>query len=332
MEGARTRWDESLTSQRSNAVEMADIRKIAVVGAGLMGHGIAQEFATAGYAVGLHDCTEEQLQHAIDNIRTNLHQMAENGFLPPEQIEPTLARIAPTTELATICEEADLVIEAVFEDIDLKQQVFRELDRLCPPRTILASNTSTFMPSRLAAATERPDRVLVAHYFNPPYLLPLVEVVPGAQTSEETVSTVIALLESLGKRPVRVRKEVPGFVGNRIQAAILREAISLVERGVATPQDVDTVVRNSFGRRLAAAGPFEIFDIAGTDLFLAIAYQLLPDIESSPEPSALLRQKVARGELGVKSGQGFHTWSPETTEEVKSRVARALMEIARWSM
>lgn len=311
-------------------MEMADISKVAVVGAGLMGHGIAQEFATAGYAVGLHDCTEEHLRRALDNIHSNLRRLAENGFLLPERIEPTLARIAPTTDLAAVCEEADLVIETVFEDIDLKHQVFRELDRLCPPQTILASNTSTFMPSRLAAATERPDRVLVAHYFNPPYLLPLVEVVPSAQTSEETVSTVMELMKSLGKRPVHVRKEAPGFIGNRIQAAILREAISMVERGIATPQDVDTVVRNSFGRRLAAAGPFEIFDIAGTDLFLAIAYQLLPDIESSPEPSALLREKVARGELGVKSGQGFHTWSPETAEEVKGRIARALMEIARW--
>jgi 3-hydroxybutyryl-CoA dehydrogenase len=313
-------------------MEMADIRKVAVIGAGLMGHGIAQEFATAGYTVGLHDRTEEHLLRAIDNIQTNLHRLAENGFLSSEQIQPTLSRITPTTRLELVCEEADLVIEAVFEDIGLKQQVFGELDRLCSPRTILASNTSTFMPSRLAAATGRPDRVLVAHYFNPPYLLPLVEVVPGAQTSQETVSTVMTLLESMGKRPVRVQKEVPGFIGNRIQAAILREAISLVERGIATPQDVDTVVRHSFGRRLAAAGPFEIFDIAGTDLFLAIAHQLLPDMESSSEPSVLLREKVARGELGVKSGKGFHTWSPEMVEEVKGRIARALMAIARWSI
>ncbi len=224
-----------------------------------------------------------------------------------------------------------MVIEAVFEDLPLKQRIFADLDRLTPPRAILASNSSSFMPSALAASTGRPDRVLVAHYFNPPHLLPLVEVVRGPQTSNETVATMAALLRHIGKRPAIIQKEAPGFVGNRLQMALFREALAIVEAGIASPEDVDVVVKNGFGRRLAAAGPFEVFALAGLDLVLAVAEQLMPVIDSRPEVPALLRETVARGEHGVKTGSGFYEWTPEEGEALRQRVAKALIAIAQWS-
>jgi 3-hydroxybutyryl-CoA dehydrogenase len=222
------------------------------------------------------------------------------------------------------------VIEAVFEDLELKQSIFQKLDELSPPHTILASNTSSLMPSLLAAATSRPDRVLVTHYFNPPYLLPLVEIVPGPDTSDRTVSVVRDLLLKVGKRPAIVQKEVPGFIGNRLQAALVREAIYLMDRGVATPKDIDTVIKNGFGRRLATAGIFEVCEMAGWDLVLAVSKYLTPHLESSREPSPLLRQRVEQGKLGVKTGEGFYKWTPDSAEALRQRTARALIEIAKW--
>ncbi len=312
-------------------MQLEEIRRIAVIGAGLMGHGIAQEFAVAGYEVALNDVSEERLARAIEAMRANLRQLAELGLVPPERAAAAPGEVRTTSDLAAAAGDADVVIEAVFEDLPLKQRLFADLDRLAPPRAILASNSSSFMPSALTAATGRPDRVLVAHYFNPPHLLPLVEVVRGPQTSDETVATMAALLRQIGKRPAIIQKEAPGFVGNRLQMALFREALAIVEAGIASPEDVDVVVKNGFGRRLAATGPFEVFALAGLDLVLAVAEQLMPVIESRPEVPALLRETVARGELGVKTGSGFYTWTPEEGEALRQRVAKALIAIAQWN-
>jgi 3-hydroxybutyryl-CoA dehydrogenase len=311
-------------------VDVTAIRRVAVIGAGLMGHGIAQEFAAKGYAVWLHDRTEEHLRAAARNVEGNLAMLGGLGLLTTDETEAVRANLRTTTDLRQAAAEADVVIEAVFEDLPLKQRIFRELDEFAPKHAILASNTSSFMPSLLAAATARPGKVLVAHYFNPPHLLPLVELVPGERTAPETVATMRDLLAGLGKRPVVVRKELPGFVGNRLQMALVREAISLVSQGVASAEDVDAVVRNGFGRRLAVAGPFEVFDVAGLDLLLAVVEQIVPSLESSAEAPPLLAELVRRGALGVKTGSGFHDWTPETAAALKQRIGRALVEIARW--
>ena len=308
-----------------------DIGRIAIVGAGLMGHGIAQEFALAGYEVHLHDLSEEKLQQATKNIQANLQMLVGIGIMTQEQAGPVLKNIHPSTVLKNVVAEADVVIEAVFENVELKQEIFQKLDQLCPEHTILASNTSTLLPSKLASVTRRPDKVLVAHYFNPPYLLPLVEVVRHKETSDETVTTIYGLLTKVGKKPAIVQKEVPGFIGNRLQAALLREALSIVERGIASPQDVDTVVKNGFGRRYAAAGPFEVFEIVGWDLVLAAAQYLTSDIEPSTEMSPLLKEKVERGELGVKTGKGFYEWTQESAEALKQRIGQVLVKIAQLS-
>ncbi|MBM3934549.1 MAG: 3-hydroxyacyl-CoA dehydrogenase family protein [SAR202 cluster bacterium] len=301
-----------------------EIRRVAVIGAGLMGHGIAQEMATAGLKVALHDVSQERLDAARANIGRNL------GTLGVRDAAAVLARTRTGTMLREVAEDADLVIEAISEDLEAKRKLFAELDGICPPRTIFASNSSSLMPSRMAAAVKRPDRLLVAHYFNPPYLVPLVEIVRGPETSDETVATVHALMLRIGKTPVVLRKEVPGFIANRIQAALSRECLSLVERGIATPEEVDAVVRGSIGRRLAAAGPFEIFDAAGADVWQSIGKQVLPDIDASREVSPLVNGLVERGELGIKSGKGFYEWTPQRAQELRERMARALREIRGW--
>ena len=242
------------------------IMQIAVIGAGLMGHGIAQEFASAGYHVHLHDVTHEQLNTALTQIEKNLNVLVENAIIEKERILPTLQRIQTDTELESVAENADFVVEAISENLGLKQQVFEKLDAICPPHTILASNTTALMPSQIGVNAKRKDKILNTHYFNPPYLIPLVELIRSPDTSDETVKATFELLTAIGKTPAIIEKEVPGFVGPRLQAALIREAFAIVEQGIASAETVDLVVRNSFGRRLSVAGPFEVFELAGWDL------------------------------------------------------------------
>ena len=312
-------------------MDVGAIRRIAVIGAGIMGHGIAQEFAVAGYEVGLYDVDAGRLTAARDRIKANLARLETAGVIAPDIAMTAPDRIRTSTVLAEATAGADYVVEAAPEQLPLKRDLFAELDRLCPPPAILASNTSTFPPSKLAVATQRPERVVVTHYFNPPFLLPLVEVVRGPATSDETVTTTVALLSGIGKCPVVVQREVPGFIGNRLQLALVREALSIVAQGIATPADVDLVIRTSLGRRWSVAGVFETSDAAGLDTVLAVCGQLFPEIESSPEVPGFLQEKVARGELGLKSGKGFYDWPPEQAEALQERIGNALVEIARWS-
>ena len=306
-----------------------EISHIAVIGAGLMGHGIAQEFATAGYTVHLHDVTDEKLAIAQAQIERNLHLLAENGVIPTENIAPTQQRIQTTTDLAAVAENADFVVEAVTENLPLKQQIFAELDAMCQPHTILASNTTALMPSQIGAQAKRQDKILNTHYFNPPYLIPLVELIRSPETSDETVSVTAALLTRVGKTPAILEKESLGFVGPRLQAALIREAIFIVEQGIASAETVDIVVRNSFGRRLSVAGPFEVFELAGWDLVLAAFEELYRELNSSPEINPLLREMVAAGKLGVKSREGFYKWNDENLRELRDRMNHALLQQAK---
>ncbi len=313
-------------------MKVDDIKSVAVIGAGLMGHGIALEFACAGYKVHIHGRSEEKLQQAIHNIRNSLQMLTKIGFITNVPPELSLANISSSIILKDVVEDADLVIETIAEDLRLKQNIFKELDTICPERTILASNTSSYMPSKLSSVTQRPDKVLVTHFFNPPYLLPLVEVVRSEKTSDETVSTVNDLLIKVGKSPITVKKEVPGFVAIRLQAALFREALSIVQKGIASPHDVDTVIKKGFGRRYAVAGIFELSDIAGLDVGLAIISQLSSDLESSSELAHnVLKEKVEHGEFGVKAGKGFYEWTPESVDNLKQKIAQALSNIIQWT-
>lgn len=311
-------------------MQSEELKRIAVIGAGLMGHGIAQEFAVAGFDVILQARTNDSLDKAMAAMRTNLGHLARLGAVSSGAAETAPGRVELTTELETAAADADLVIESVYEELELKQRIFAQLDAVCPAQTILASNTSSFMPSQLASRIRRPSRLLGTHFFNPPYLVPLVEIVRGQETSDEVVALVQRLLQRIGKRPVVVQKEVPGFIGNRFQAALLREALSLVQRGVATPQDVDTVIKTSIGRRWAVAGVFEVFDLGGWDVVSSAASAITPHLETSTELPAILTEKLASGDLGVKTGKGFYEWTEETAAALKQRLTRALVQMEKW--
>jgi 3-hydroxybutyryl-CoA dehydrogenase len=301
------------------------ISSVAVIGAGLMGHAIALEFALAGLDVRLTDRDAATLEHGRLWIADDLAALVSLGAVDPARADAALARVRPTADLTATILGADLVVEAVSEDLDLKRRLFADLDAACPSETVLASNTSSFMPSVLAASLRRPDRLLVTHYFNPAHLLPLVEVVPHPATDEAVVERVVGLYQRIGKTPVVIRREAPGFVGNRLQMALLREALAIVEAGIASATDVDAVVAAGFGRRLAAAGPLAVLDLAGLDVTLRVMEELLPSMASATDPPRAMRDAVAAGRLGVKSGAGIYDWTTEGVRAAREGIARALV-------
>ncbi len=307
-------------------MQARDIKNISVIGAGWMGHGIAQIFAFKNYNVYLLDVKKELLSKAIENIRLNLSMMARKGIGLESEIETTISRIKTSTSMDEATSVAQVVIEAVVENLELKQRVFKDLDQLCPSEVILATNTSVISITEIAAMARTRARILGTHFWNPPYLIPLVEVVKGKETSAEVMETTYHLLKSVGKHPVKVMKDVPGFVGNRLQHALWREAISIVQNGIADPASVDDVIKKGFGIRLPVLGPLENADMVGLDLTLAIHDYILKHIESSPKPSPLLKEKVARGELGFKAGWGFQTWSVEEATKSRNNLLEYLIE------
>ncbi len=310
---------------------MAGERRIAVIGAGLMGHGIAQIFAGNGWHVSLMDVDEAILSKACQGIRANLTLLAENGIGALEDVEPALGRIRTTLSLEAAATDADLVIEAVAERLDLKQELFRKLDAMCPSGTILATNTSVMSITEIASRAENRGRIVGTHFWNPPYLVPLVEVVPGDDTVPEVVNSVYDVLKEAGKHPVKVGRDVPGFVGNRLQHALWREAISIVDRGIADAATVDEVIKNGFGIRLPVLGPLETADMVGLDLTLQIHDYILPHLDRSTGPAPILRSKVEKGEIGFKAGRGFEEWSNEAIEECRRRLLNHLIAWTRQS-
>ena len=305
------------------------MQKIAVIGAGLMGHGIGQIFAVHEHDVTLVDLDEDILGSATTGIRNNLGLMAEHDFITPEQIDAALARVSTTTDIEKGVDGADFVVEAVVENLEIKQNIFKKLDQLCPTSTILASNTSVISITEIASESEEKARIVGTHFWNPPHLIPLVEVVPGAETVPETVDVTYELLLRVGKHPVKVKKDVPGFVANRLQHALWREAISIVENDIADAATVDECIKFGFGLRLPALGPMENSDMVGNDLVLAIHDYILKHIESSPDPSPLLSDKVAQGELGFKSGQGFQSWSEEEIAASRKSLQQYLLKVVK---
>ncbi len=297
---------------------------VGVVGAGLMGNGIAQDFASAGYPVVLHDIDQGRLSRARELIRTNLQTVAGLHIACGADTEGVLARVNLETSLPAVAERCHYIVETVVEDVRVKREVFSVLDRHAPAHAIIVSNTSSLPVDQIAGGMRHADRMLVTHYFNPPYLIPLVEVVLGSATSPETASSVVELLHAAGKQTAVLRRAIPGFIVNRIQAAIIREAVSLVEQGVASPRDIDTAVRISIAPRMSAAGLFEVYDLTGWDIVLAVCGNVLPDLDKRTELGAGVKSMVAQGRLGVKSMQGYYGWSPETARDLQSRIAQAL--------
>jgi 3-hydroxybutyryl-CoA dehydrogenase len=301
--------------------------KVAVVGAGLMGVGIAQVFALAGHRVSLQDAFPEALERAPQAVRANLTFLAENGLVRLDDVEPAASRVATTPDLAAAVEGAAFVIECVFEDLELKRRVFAQLDALCPSETVLCTNTSVMSITQIGERAAHKERVVGTHFWNPPYLIPLVEVVRTEHVADEAVTRTIDLLRSVGKRPIDCKKDVPGFVANRLQHALWREAISIVEHGIADAATVDESVRYGPGLRWPILAPLENADMVGLDFTLTLHDYILPHLEASPEPSPLLRAKVEAGELGFKSGRGLQEWPPEKAEESRRRLVSYLVHV-----
>ena len=287
-----------------------DIRRVAVVGGGLMGSGIAQEFAAAGYDVVLQDIDDDQLQAAVTRMRENLALLAEYELIEAASVDAIVRRVTCTTDLKEGVSQADLVVEAATENVEMKQDLFRSLSVLCPAHTILASTTSAIPPDKLAGATDCPERVVVTHFAFPNFLIPLVEMARATETSDETAWTIYALLEKIGKRPIIMKIPLPGFISNRLQMAMLREALNIVAQGAATPEDIDTAVQNAFGRRYAIAGPLAVFDMSGLNTLQNVLQQTVPHLATTDEPLDYIREKVAEGKLGASTGEGIYQWAP----------------------
>jgi 3-hydroxybutyryl-CoA dehydrogenase len=292
--------------------------KVAVIGAGLMGHGIAQVFAVHGHAVTIFDANPKVLETVRSRIQTNLRDLGEGAS--------ALERLSTCRVLEQAVAEADFVVEAAPEDLKLKRQLFKAIEAAAPPQAILASNTSVIPITQIMAELADRTRCLGTHWWNPPFLIPLVEVIETEWTSPEVVDRTIALHMAIGKTAVHVKRDVAGFVGNRLQHALWREAIALVEQGVCDAQTIDTVIKASFGRRLAVLGPLENADLVGTDLTLAIHKIVLGAIDSRPYPSPYLEKLVADGCLGMKSGQGFRSWNTEDIAALQAKMIRHLRD------
>jgi len=312
---------------------LEDISQIAVVGAGLMGHGIAQAFAQKGYPVNVYDMSKDILDQARDNIKSNLSTFVEAGFEDEAGIEEILSRLTLTTKLDHAVGGTDFVIEAAPEDLDLKRSLLKNLDKYSPDHAILASNTSMLPISEFGSLAAKKDRLIITHWFNPPHIVPLVEIVLGKDTSEETFQRTYQILEKIGKQPVKLFKEIPGFLVNRIQTAMFREVLSLLEQKIASLEDLDRAVKGSFGFRLGVIGVLETMDMAGLDLMYKGTKYLYKFIDNSVEPQRVLKEKVDKGDLGVKTGKGFFSYesgsSSDKSESSLKKRDKKLLEILK---
>ena len=283
-----------------------EIRQISVIGAGTMGNGIAHVFAQYGFNVVLNDVNQEFLDRAVSTIRANMDRQIKKGTLSEDQKNRALARIRTTANLAESVKDSDIVVEAVIEEAALKKQVFRDLDRLCKPSTIIASNTSSISITELAAVTKWPQKCIGMHFMNPVPLMKLVEVIRGLLTSDETTMVVMELAKKLEKMPVEV-KDYPGFISNRVLIPMINEAIYCIMEGVATPEAIDTVMKLGMNHPL---GPLALADLIGLDVCLSIMNVLHEGLgDSKYRACPLLRKMVAAGYLGRKSGKGFYTYT-----------------------
>ena len=295
-------------------MKLEEIQNISVLGAGIMGHGIAQSFLMGGYPVWLYDIRESILETAKEHIGKNLELFSQAGFIGKEDIGLILNRLSTTADLKHAVEGCDFIVEAAPEDLSLKQELFQRVESLCRKDTIIATNTSSLILKDIGARVKTKERLVITHWFNPPHIVPTVEVVKGERTSAETMETTYGLLTKIKKAPVKIYQELPGFLVNRIQVAMAREVFDLYERGVASAADIDKAVKGSFGFRLASIGPLLTADFGGLELWLKVCEHLFSHIQSSTDPPEALQRLVSQGHLGIKSGKGFFDYAIDFSE------------------
>ena len=308
-------------------MDVKDIRRIGIIGAGLMGHGIAQVFASAGYDVNLYDADKATLEAAKGRIEANFKVFIALGLAKQDDVAGCLGRITLCPSLEALCKGPQYILEAILEDLPLKRKVFAEVERHAAPDAIFSSNTSAISITEIAAALKKRDRFLGTHFWNPPQVLPCVEVIRGNETGEGAFETIFALMEKVGKVPVRVLKDVPGFLGNRLQHAMWREAVSLCDKGVASAADIDKVVKYGFGARMPFIGPMGTADLAGLVLTRDIHRYLFPYLEAATAPAPVLEKLIAEGATGVKAGRGFYEWTPEKIRQIIQQRDTVLLRI-----
>ncbi len=299
---------------------MSHTQHIAVIGAGLMGHGIALSFARADHTVTLFDPDASSLASASQRIEDSLRLLGDTD----DSIKSSLSRVRYCTTLAECVTTANWVFEAAPEKLELKQSIFAEIEQHTPADAVLASNTSVIPITQIMSRLQLPARALGTHWWNPPHMIPLVEVIKTQATDSEVASRTVTLLDEVGKTAVLVEKDVPGFIGNRLQHALWREAISLVENGVCTAEAVDDVVKASFGRRLAVLGPLENADLVGLPLTQDIHNQVLHDLDTSGQASPYLQSLIDQGHTGMGAGAGLRTWQDGDVDATKARIAHHL--------
>jgi 3-hydroxybutyryl-CoA dehydrogenase len=306
---------------------MQENRKILIVGAGIMGHGIAQTFAQAGLRVSVVDTTQQALDRGLNLMKSSLQTMDEEGFLK-EPRESIVGRVTWTTSLKEEAEDVDMAIEAVFEDVDAKKEIFTQLDTYCPPKALLASNTS-FLNIFDFVETTRPDKVLITHWYAPPQLIPLVDVTGGPQTAKESLDAVVQILREIGKRPVVMNKFIPGYAVNRIQLALQREVHFLLDNDYVTPEQLDEAARFGLAFRMMVVGIVQRFDFGGLDLSVKNLQKHNAELTPLDYKPRKLLELVEKGHVGVKSGRGFYNYQGKSEAEVYAERDRRLIRMLK---
>jgi 3-hydroxybutyryl-CoA dehydrogenase len=294
-----------------------------------MGHGIAQAFAAAGRQVRCYDHKTSARDSLFQRISANLHAAAEAGLCRRQDIESTLQRITVSDTERDALEGAQFVTEAVREDLEVKQALFARVEQAVSPQTILATNTSSLRVTDMTGHLNHRDRVVVTHWFNPPHIVPIIEVVPAKTTSAATLETTMDLLRGIGKRPVRLKRDIPGFLVNRVQVAMIREVWALLNDQVADAADIDEAIMGSMGFRLAACGPLQIGDFGGLDVWAKVFQNLVPEIESGTQLPPVLERLVAAGHFGVKTQKGIFQDTPESAQAKIARRDQRFLALAK---
>ncbi|MCZ0874189.1 MULTISPECIES: 3-hydroxyacyl-CoA dehydrogenase family protein [Peribacillus] len=308
------------------------IKKIAIIGSGVMGSGIAQSFAVSGYFVTINDIKEELLYHAQNRISENLSLLMEEGALTDREKQGALANITYSVDLEGAVRDADFIIEAIPEVIELKLNLYQQLEEIIKPDAIVASNTSTFPISQLMEKASFAERMVITHFFNPGHLVPLVEIVQHDETKPEIVKTTMDLMRKIGKSPILLKKEIAGFIANRLQTALMREAFYLLKEGVADAEDIDTAITAGPGFRWAFTGPIEIADFGGLDTWQRVFDNVSPVLDQSKEAPDLIRDLVAEGKLGTKSGEGIFTYEESTVSQKINERDRNFIKLGKLKM
>ncbi len=305
------------------------MNKISIIGAGTMGHSIALTVAWRHLSAHIYAVDEKEVERATGSLRKKVNTLVQYGLLTGEESTQLLQRVRFTTSLVDCLKGTEFIIEAVPENLGIKKELYRLVETLIPPHVPIASNTSGIPTSPLSSEMLYPERFIITHFWNPAHLIPLVEVVPGKATSEETVKQTMEVLALLDKKAVLVKKEVTGFIGNRLQFALLREAQYLLREGVASKEDIDLAVTHSIGRRLPVTGPLMSADFTGLDVAYAISEYLYKDLCNDTKPAADMTQFLEKNQLGIKSGQGFYLWHEEDIDEIDKRREQLLIEFLK---